>query len=89
MGSEDTSQSQNPMSFFSRMVDEQVDRVNHMFDEVEKWQHKGFERTERVIDEAAEASKTTLEYLEDVTREWQKMSVDTLRQTTDTLRSDG
>ena len=88
MATEQSSHTQNPFSFFNNMMDEQVDRMNAWFDEVEKIQSKSFDRAEQVIDEAAEAGKTTLEYFENLSHEMRKMSIDTLRQTTESIQSD-
>ena len=58
------SQTQKTMSFFTNMMTNHVERVDAWLDEMQKWQKKGFDRTEEAIDEAADLGKSTLSYME-------------------------
>lgn len=88
MSTENSTQSHNPFSFFTRIMDGQVDRVDAWLEQMQEWQHKGFDRTEEAIDEAADLSKTTLRYVQRLTDEWQEMSTETMRQMTDRVNAD-
>lgn len=83
-----TSQPQNPMHFFQETFETQIDRLDDWCETMDEWQREGFERTEQAIDEVADASKDTLEYVERLTEEWRKTSMETLRHMNDQLDAD-
>lgn len=88
MSDETTSQTQKAFGFFSKMVDQQFDRMNAWMDQMENLQQKGIDRSEDAIDEMANLSKETLHYADKLSNEWRKMSIDAMRQTTDSIRPD-
>lgn len=88
MTESNSSQTQNPMNFFQRAIETQIDRIDDWYDTMEEWQDQGFERTEQAIDHMADASKDTLDYVEQLTEEWRNTSLETLRHMNDQLDSD-
>lgn len=88
MSTPNNSHTQKTMSFFSNMMDDQLERMDAWLDEMQEWQKKGFERTEDAIDEAADLSKATLSYVERLSDEWAELSTETIRQATDTMKTD-
>lgn len=88
MSTEKSSQTHKSFEFVNNMVDGQIDRMNSWLEQMEKWQKEGFERTEAAIDEAADLSKTTLDYVQRLSEEWREMGMETLRQTSETLKTD-
>ena len=88
MSNDETSQTHKTFSFFNDIVEEQFEQADAWLDEMQEWQKKGFERTEKAIDEAADLGKTTLDYAQRLSEEWRELSMQTFRQTTETLRTD-
>ena len=82
MAEESVSQSHKALDFFNKMLEGQIDHVDAWYDQVEKWQSKGFEQAEQAVDNAADLTKATMTYAQDLTRDFAEMQKDLLEHTT-------
>lgn len=66
MAEDSTSQTQKALDFVNKMLFGQVDRVEAWQEQIGQWQEKGYEQAERSIDEAADLTKATMKYQQDM-----------------------
>jgi len=78
----------NPRLLFKETFEAQLDRLEQWCENIDEWQREGVDRTERAIDEFADASKETVEYVEALTADLRKNSIEALREMNEQLDPD-
>jgi hypothetical protein len=85
MAEDTTSQTQKAFNFVNKMLFGQVDRVEAWQKQLGEWQSKGYAQAERSIDEAADLTKATMKYQQDMMQQMVDLQKEMLEQATDFL----
>ena len=64
------------MDVFKKATEEQLNRIGQMLDEAAKLQARWFATSTQSIDESSELAKTSIKYFNDLSTEWQRLSVE-------------
>lgn len=64
----------------SKMVEEQVNQAQTMGQELQKLSATNFKQTQSAMEDVSKLMKTTMEYQSGLVQEWQKLSMDVMRQ---------
>ena len=67
------------MDAFRKASDEQLNRLGQMLDEGAKMQAKWFEASSTSVNESGELAKTSINYFNDLSSEWRRISMDSTR----------
>ena len=64
------------MDAFKKASDEQLVRLGQLLEEASKFQARWFEASTQSIDQSTELAKSSIKYVNDLSTEWRKMSLD-------------
>jgi hypothetical protein len=78
-----TSQVQNVQAFWTKAVEETLNRTNAIYAEVAKVDARTAEQTTSMVDEAAKLTKESLAYSNTLAAEWRRLSLDAVKRTAD------
>ena len=80
-----TSQLQQGMAVWKKMVEEQLQRFAAVQDEMAKAEQRHAEQVRAAIDEHARMMKESLAYAAQLSSEWRKLSLDAARRSADVV----
>ncbi len=78
-----TSQVHNVQAFFTKAVEESVNRTNAVFTEFGKVDAKTSEQAGLMVDEAAKMTKESIAYSSALASEWRRLSLEAVKRTAD------
>jgi hypothetical protein len=80
-----TSQTQQTVDGFKKIIDDQLQRANSFQDELGRLEQKGIEQARAAVDEAAKLAKESLTYAAQLGAEWRKMAIEATRRATEMM----
>jgi hypothetical protein len=78
-----TSQVQNVQAFWSKAVEETLNRTNAVYGEFAKVDAKTTEQAGLMVDEAAKMTKESIAYSSALAAEWRRLSLEAVKRTAD------
>lgn len=78
-----TSQVQNIQAFWTKAVEETMNRTNAVYTELGKVDAKTSEQAGLVVDEAAKLTKESIAYSSALASEWRRLSLEAVKRTAD------
>ncbi len=83
MSNEKASQVQENETAWKKLVDDQVARTELAYAEVARIQEQVFAQNKLAIDEMAKLTKSSVDYLAELTNEWRKLTIEATKKATD------
>jgi hypothetical protein len=78
-----TAQVHNVQAFFTKAVEETVNRTNAVYAELGKVDAKTTEQAGLMVDEAAKMTKESIAYSSALAAEWRRLSLEAVKRTAD------
>ncbi len=83
MADKKTSQSQNGFGFFQKAIESHIDRLDSFYEQAQDLQKKSFEQTDQVMENAADLSRASMKYAQELTREFWNIGLESARRGTE------
>lgn len=80
MADKKTSQSQKTADFFQKAFDDQMERLDAWYEQVNKLQTKGYEQADQAMDNAAALNRASMRYAQTLTQDVWEIGIDAVRQ---------
>ncbi|MGM0557666.1 MAG: hypothetical protein ACQEVA_14880 [Myxococcota bacterium] len=88
MADDTTSQTQKALNFVNKMMFGHFDRIEAWQEQMGEWQEKGYAQAERTVDEAADLTKATMQYQQDMMKHVVEMQREMVEQATSFLNTE-
>ncbi len=83
MSEKKNSQTQQTVDAWRRMLEEQMERLDAMFEELGRLEARSMEQTRAAIDEGAKLMKESLAYATEISAEWRRLTLDAAKRSRD------
>jgi hypothetical protein len=79
----------DPLQSWNRMAQENIARVQALYDELAAWEAKAYDRAKQTADQLAELANESLAYANKLASEWRTVTLEATRKAADMARGAG
>ncbi len=77
----------DPTEAFSKMTQENLQRVQALYDELAAWEAKAYDRAKAAAEQLSEIATESVTYMAKLTNEWRTLTVEATRKGAEMFRS--
>jgi len=77
----------DPTEAFSKMTQENLQRVQALYDELAAWETKAYDRAKAAAEQLAEIASESVTYMAKLTGEWRNLTIEATRKSAELFRA--